>query len=105
MDQNLKFALIILLEPDSNAFFLLQGVQLEFRDEQTVQLSQGPGKEPMLWTFDRVFHGSASQADIFELSAKETAEDVLRGYNGTIFAYGQVRLWVEMTPFVNCPSS
>lgn len=66
-------------------------MQLEFRDEQTVQLTQGGGKEPLLWTFDRVFHGSCSQSDIFELAAKETAEDVLRGYNGTIFAYGQVR--------------
>jgi hypothetical protein len=44
-----------------------------------------------LWTFDRVFHGRASQADIFNLAAKETAEDVMKGYNGTIFAYGQVR--------------
>ena len=71
---------------------MLKGVQLEFRDEQTVQLTQGGGKEPLLWTFDRVFHGSCSQSDIFELAAKETAEDVIRGYNGTIFAYGQVRL-------------
>ena len=66
-------------------------MQLDFRDEHTVQLNQGPGKEPLLWTFDRVFHGGCSQSDIFDLAAKETAEDVLRGYNGTIFAYGQVR--------------
>lgn len=64
-------------------------MQLDFRDEHTVQLNQGPGKEPLLWTFDRVFHGGCSQSDIFDLAAKETAEDVLRGYNGTIFAYGQ----------------
>lgn len=66
-------------------------MQLDFRDEQTVQLNPGAGKDPLLWTFDRVFHGNASQADIFNLSAKETAEDVIKGYNGTIFAYGQVR--------------
>lgn len=73
-------------------------MQLEFRDEHTVQLNQGQGKDPQLWTFDRVFHGSTSQVDIFDLAAKETAEDVLRGYNGTIFAYGQVR-WKPKTVF------
>ncbi|KAI8052494.1 P-loop containing nucleoside triphosphate hydrolase protein [Syncephalis plumigaleata] len=29
------------------------------------------------------------QADIFEYSLRETVEDVLAGYNGTVFAYGQ----------------
>ena len=64
-----------------------------------MQLNQGGGKEPLLWTFDRVFHGSCSQSDIFELAAKETAEDVIRGYNGTIFAYGQVRPKPSNDPF------
>ena len=31
----------------------------------------------------------APQSDVFEYSAKETVDDVLQGYNGTIFAYGQ----------------
>lgn len=66
-------------------------MQLEFRDEHTVQLGQGPGKDPLLWSFDRVFHGDTPQADIFNLAARETVEDVLKGYNGTIFAYGQVQ--------------
>jgi kinesin family protein 5 len=29
------------------------------------------------------------QQDVFEYGIKETVDDVLNGYNGTIFAYGQ----------------
>lgn len=29
------------------------------------------------------------QQDVFEFGIKETVNDVINGYNGTIFAYGQ----------------
>lgn len=29
------------------------------------------------------------QQDVFEFGIKETVDDVINGYNGTIFAYGQ----------------
>jgi kinesin family protein 5 len=32
---------------------------------------------------------SSKQQDIFEYSIKSTVDDVLNGYNGTVFAYGQ----------------
>lgn len=41
------------------------------------------------FVFDRVFPMHTPQVDIFEYSIKNTVEDVLQGYNGTIFAYGQ----------------
>lgn len=31
----------------------------------------------------------SKQKDIFEYSIKSTVDDVLNGYNGTVFAYGQ----------------
>ena len=31
----------------------------------------------------------SKQQDIFEYSIKSTVDDVLNGYNGTVFAYGQ----------------
>ncbi|KAL1842631.1 hypothetical protein VTJ49DRAFT_4679 [Mycothermus thermophilus] len=41
------------------------------------------------FTFDRVFDMSCKQSDIFEYSIKSTVDDILNGYNGTVFAYGQ----------------
>ncbi|KAL2153380.1 hypothetical protein VTH82DRAFT_4535 [Thermothelomyces myriococcoides] len=41
------------------------------------------------FTFDRVFDMSSKQADIFNYSIKPTVDDILNGYNGTVFAYGQ----------------
>lgn len=40
------------------------------------------------FVFDRVFDGSASQSQVFEGTIRSTVDDVLKGYNGTIFAYG-----------------
>lgn len=39
--------------------------------------------------FDRVFKPNASQEKVYNEAAKAIVKDVLGGYNGTIFAYGQ----------------
>ncbi|KAI0132107.1 P-loop containing nucleoside triphosphate hydrolase protein [Xylariales sp. AK1849] len=41
------------------------------------------------FTFDRVFAMTGRQVDIFDYSIKPTVDDILNGYNGTVFAYGQ----------------
>ncbi|XP_068171841.1 kinesin heavy chain [Antennarius striatus] len=41
------------------------------------------------YVFDKVFPTNASQEQIYNVCAKEIVKDILRGYNGTIFAYGQ----------------
>jgi len=41
------------------------------------------------YTFDRVFKPTANQELVYTESAKPIVADVLAGYNGTIFAYGQ----------------
>ncbi|TAQ86834.1 hypothetical protein B7494_g4857 [Chlorociboria aeruginascens] len=41
------------------------------------------------FTFDRVFDMSSRQSDVFDFSIKPTVDDILNGYNGTVFAYGQ----------------
>ncbi|KAL7628118.1 Kinesin heavy chain [Parahypoxylon ruwenzoriense] len=41
------------------------------------------------FTFDRVFDMQGKQAEIFDYSIKPTVDDILNGYNGTVFAYGQ----------------
>ncbi|KAL7647807.1 UNVERIFIED_CONTAM: hypothetical protein RMT77_001416 [Armadillidium vulgare] len=42
-----------------------------------------------VYMFDRVIKPNASQEKVYEIVAKDIVKDVLSGYNGTIFAYGQ----------------
>ncbi|KAL8997782.1 MAG: hypothetical protein Q9169_003031 [Polycauliona sp. 2 TL-2023] len=41
------------------------------------------------FTFDRVFDTRSRQTDVFDFSIRSTVDDILNGYNGTVFAYGQ----------------
>ncbi|GAB7357530.1 hypothetical protein MBLNU459_g0053t3 [Dothideomycetes sp. NU459] len=41
------------------------------------------------FTFDRVFDMNSRQVDVFDFSIRPTVDDILNGYNGTVFAYGQ----------------
>ena len=40
-------------------------------------------------TFDAVFKPDSDQRHVYETTARPIIDDVLNGYNGTIFAYGQ----------------
>lgn len=42
-----------------------------------------------VYVFDKVFKPDSTQEKVYTATAKEIVEDVLSGYNGTIFAYGQ----------------
>lgn len=46
-------------------------------------------RTPENFSFDHVFTGESSQDDIFKQAALPVVKDLLDGYNGTIFAYGQ----------------
>uniref|UniRef100_A0A9J8BDZ0 Kinesin-like protein n=1 Tax=Cyprinus carpio carpio TaxID=630221 RepID=A0A9J8BDZ0_CYPCA len=46
-------------------------------------------RENYKFRFQKVFDQTANQEEIFEAIAKPVADNVLAGYNGTIFAYGQ----------------
>jgi hypothetical protein len=41
------------------------------------------------FTFDKVFAANATQEEVFNSCAVGICNDVLEGFNGTIFAYGQ----------------
>ena len=41
-------------------------------------------------TFDRIFDCPTTQDEVFDEVAAPAVRDVLKGYNGTILAYGQV---------------
>lgn len=60
---------------------------VQFSGDDTCQLQSSESNAP--YTFDRVFGTSSQQADIFDFSIRSTVTDVMNGYNGTVFAYGQ----------------
>ncbi|KAM3138384.1 hypothetical protein pb186bvf_009470 [Paramecium bursaria] len=56
-----------------------------FPDPYTVCLQP----DNCIHTFDRTFNISDSQLTVYECVGRDSIQDVLNGYNGTIFAYGQ----------------
>ncbi|KAF2262712.1 kinesin-domain-containing protein [Lojkania enalia] len=60
---------------------------VDFTSEDTcsIQSKEASGA----FTFDRVFDMSSRQTDVFDFSIRSTVDDILNGYNGTVFAYGQ----------------
>lgn len=42
-----------------------------------------------VYVFDKVFKPSTSQEEVYMGAAYHIVQDVLSGYNGTVFAYGQ----------------
>jgi kinesin family member 5 len=48
-----------------------------------------PDAAAQTFAFDRIFPPESSQAEVYDSAAKPVVEDVLRGFNGTIFVYGQ----------------
>lgn len=41
------------------------------------------------FNFDKIFPPGTSQKDVYVYAAKPVVDDILKGYNGTIFVYGQ----------------
>jgi len=48
-----------------------------------------PDADPKSFTFDAVYDWDCRQRDVYDETAHPLIEQVLEGYNGTIFAYGQ----------------
>ncbi|XP_051564191.1 kinesin heavy chain isoform X1 [Myxocyprinus asiaticus] len=55
----------------------------KFKGEDTVVISGKP------YVFDQVLPPNTTQEQVYDNCAKQIVKDVLGGYNGTIFAYGQ----------------
>ena len=60
---------------------------VEFTSDDTCTVSSREASGA--FTFDRVFPTTTPQHDVFDYSIRNTVDDVLAGYNGTVFAYGQ----------------
>jgi len=59
---------------------------LKIVDGVAVQLV---GEEHGMFQYDRVFGQNCTQEEVYGAVASETVANVMEGYNGTIFAYGQ----------------
>ena len=44
---------------------------------------------PLNFTFDRALKPETSQASVYDIAGKPIVESVLKGFNGTVLAYGQ----------------
>ncbi|XP_048868601.1 kinesin-1 heavy chain [Brienomyrus brachyistius] len=55
----------------------------KFQGEDNVVIGGKP------YVFDRVFQSNTTQEQVYNACAQKIVKDVLEGYNGTIFAYGQ----------------
>ncbi|KAF1825351.1 kinesin-domain-containing protein [Dissoconium aciculare CBS 342.82] len=60
---------------------------VEFKGDDTCAITSKDANGS--FTFDRVFPTNTPQHDVFDYSIRSTVDDVLAGYNGTVFAYGQ----------------
>ena len=58
-----------------------------------------PFYEPRSFQFDAVLPPRASQHDTYLATAKPVVDDVVKGFNGTVMCYGQVR---PVLPLYSC---
>lgn len=63
--------------------------------------------EPKRFTFDAVYDDNSTQRAVYDETGYPLVEAVLQGYNGTMFAYGQVRgggggVWRHAAPVGRC---
>lgn len=67
-----------------------EGTQVSVdEDTASVMLARGASGTARVFKFDAVLPPSANQARTFNVVAEPIVDDVLKGYNGTILAYGQ----------------
>ncbi|RHY27807.1 hypothetical protein DYB32_006516 [Aphanomyces invadans] len=63
------------------------------RAEVTITNPTGASSEPpKAFTFDAAFGSQSTQQQVYDTAATAIVEAVMDGYNGTIFAYGQVAI-------------
>ncbi|KAI8335476.1 P-loop containing nucleoside triphosphate hydrolase protein [Chlamydoabsidia padenii] len=59
----------------------------DIHEDGTAVTLKGTSQPP--FSFDKVFGSNTAQQEVFEYSIKSIVDDVVAGYNGTVFAYGQ----------------
>ncbi|KAM0745937.1 kinesin heavy chain [Meredithblackwellia eburnea MCA 4105] len=61
-----------------------EGTTVKMKGQETMK---GPDADG--FTFDRVFQMNTKQSEVYTYGVSQIVDDVMNGYNGTVFAYGQ----------------
>lgn len=61
----------------------------EERGTGLINICSKKSRDPMNFTFDRILGANDTQEEVFRVVAQRVCDDVLDGFNGTIFAFGQ----------------
>lgn len=64
----------------------------------SIMISVGCGKATERSVTPQVLGPGANQHDVYHAGVKDVVEDVLKGYNGTVMAYGQTGVLAWMVP-------
>lgn len=64
-------------------------MEVDTPNKQINLLKEDSREQPKSFSFDYVFGSDCAQSLIYEQTAFSLVDNVLDGYNGTIFAYGQ----------------
>ena len=90
-----------------NALELREGgsIVVEIDDTNTNVKLSSSSDPPGGFNFDRAFGIQSTQEEIFEYGVRGIVEDVVAGYNGTVFAYGQTGSGKSFTMMVRRPAA
>lgn len=82
-----------------SAFELSKGHEnaTQLLDDLTVSVTNRDAQQ--IFSFDRVCAMGTTQQEMYDLVAKRTLQDLFRGFNGTILAYGQTSAGKSYTMF------
>lgn len=64
-------------------------IKIEYNNDSLTIFPSSDHSSPLTFTFDYIFTSESSQQQVYTQAAKPIIEDVIHGFNGTIFAYGQ----------------
>ena len=81
--------LILRIKPKTEEEYLDNNKIFEIKDNSLIEFL-GSKNNSKIFKFDYIFSEDSQQKEIFEVCAKDICDSLFEGYNGTIFAYGQI---------------
>lgn len=81
--------LILRIKPKTEEEYLENNKIFEIKDNSLIEFL-GSKNNSKIFKFDYIFSEDSQQKEIFEVCAKDICDSLFEGYNGTIFAYGQI---------------
>ena len=80
---------VLRIKPKTEEEYFDNNKIFEIKDNNYIEFA-GSKNNSKIFKFDHIFNFDSQQSQIFEICCKEICDSLFEGYNGTIFAYGQV---------------